>query len=103
MQPAGSRSRARANVSRETACLRAGIGSVRLPGYETVLAESNSIELMNSFFSPLTRCLCIAAPLFLEQARAQAPAPNPAIPEWAYPGTATHKQVPPPADFRRPS
>ncbi len=36
-------------------------------------------------------------------APAQAPATNPAIPAWAYPGSATYKQVPPPADFRRPS
>jgi hypothetical protein len=36
--------------------------------------------------------------------RAQAPAtPPPAVPEWAQPGSATHKQVPPPADFHRPS
>jgi len=34
---------------------------------------------------------------------AQAPGANPAIPAWAYPGSATYKQVPPPADFRRPS
>ena len=27
----------------------------------------------------------------------------PAVPDWAQPGSATHKQVPPPADFHRPS
>lgn len=31
----------------------------------------------------------------------QASAPQ--IPDWAYPGSRSHKQVPPPADFRRPS
>ena len=31
--------------------------------------------------------------------RAQAPA----VPDWALPGSPTHKQVPPPADFHRPS
>ena len=31
--------------------------------------------------------------------RAQAPA----VPDWALPGTATHHQVPPPADFHRPT
>jgi hypothetical protein len=30
-------------------------------------------------------------------------AQTPAVPEWAQPGSATHKQVPPPADFHRPS
>jgi hypothetical protein len=32
--------------------------------------------------------------------RAQAPV---TVPDWALPGSATHKQVPPPADFHRPS
>jgi hypothetical protein len=31
------------------------------------------------------------------------PAVKPQAPEWAYPGTATRTQVPPPPDFRRPS
>ncbi len=36
--------------------------------------------------------------------RAQAPAsPPPAVPDWAQPGSGTHVQVPPPADFHRPS
>jgi hypothetical protein len=39
--------------------------------------------------------------LLLAQAPAQAT--NPAIPEWAFPGSPTHRQVAPPADFRRPS
>jgi hypothetical protein len=34
--------------------------------------------------------------------RAQATAP-PAVPDWAQPGSDTHEQVPPPADFHRPS
>src|SRR6476646_9198786 len=29
--------------------------------------------------------------------------PAPTVPDWALPGSATHKQVPPPADFHRPS
>ena len=28
---------------------------------------------------------------------------TPAVPDWAQPGSATHKQVPPPADFHRPT
>jgi hypothetical protein len=31
----------------------------------------------------------------------QSPAPQ--VPDWAQPGSATHQQVPPPADFHRPS
>jgi hypothetical protein len=34
---------------------------------------------------------------------AQSPTTNVAIPDWAYPGSKTHRQVAPPADFRRPS
>lgn len=40
--------------------------------------------------------LLMAAPLLL---LAQAPI----VPDWAQPGSPTHKQVPPPADFHRPS
>jgi len=29
--------------------------------------------------------------------------PNPAVPDWAYPGSPTHQQVAPPPDFHRPS
>jgi hypothetical protein len=47
----------------------------------------------------LALALCGAAPLLL----AQAPATNPAIPDWAFPSSPTHRQVAPPADFRRPS
>lgn len=32
-----------------------------------------------------------------------APQQTPTVPDWAQPGTATHEQVPPPADFHRPS
>ena len=32
-----------------------------------------------------------------------AQAPVPVVPEWAWPGSATHTQVAPPADFHRPS
>jgi hypothetical protein len=49
----------------------------------------------------LVLILCPASPLLC----AQTPAPQtkPAVPDWALPGTATHTQVPPPADFHRPS
>jgi hypothetical protein len=39
--------------------------------------------------------LCTAAHLVRSQA--------PIVPDWAQPGSPTHKQVPPPADFHRPS
>jgi hypothetical protein len=62
---------------------------------------------MNGFFGRVIPAfgpaLCMAAPLLFGQAQAQVPATNPAIPDWAYPGTATRKQVPPPPDFRRAS
>jgi hypothetical protein len=45
---------------------------------------------------PLLSLLFCAAPLLL---RAQAPV----VPDWAQPGSATHHQVPPPADFHRPT
>ena len=47
--------------------------------------------------SLLVLTLC-AAPHLLH-----AQAPSTAVPDWALPGSPTHKQVPPPADFHRPS
>ncbi len=42
---------------------------------------------------------CSAPCLLLAQAAPAAPA----VPDWAQPGSSTHVQVPPPADFHRPS
>jgi len=42
----------------------------------------------------------LAFPLFAAAAIAQEPV-KPAVPDWAIPGSATHKQVPPPRDFHR--
>jgi hypothetical protein len=55
-----------------------------------------------SWRSSLIRLMLCAAPHLL---RAQAPhAPTtPVAPAWAQPGSATHTQVAPPADFHRPS
>src|SRR3954452_11598822 len=64
---------------------------------------SNNMERMNRLHWRTVKALCVAPALLLIHARAQAPPTNPAIPEWAYPGSATHRQIPPPADFRRPS
>lgn len=54
----------------------------------------------------LTAVLFLVA-LFLasQHDRAQRPETpaHPAVPAWAEPGSASHQQVPPPADFRRPS
>src|SRR5512146_713713 len=46
--------------------------------------------------------LC-AIPWLLSAQVPAAPEPTPAVPEWAQPGSSTHVQVAPPADFHRPS
>jgi hypothetical protein len=52
----------------------------------------------------LTPGAAIAALAFSMLAQAQAPtADKPAVPDWAIPGSATHKQVPPPREFHRAS
>ncbi len=53
---------------------------------------------MNIFRPPGLVVLSFA--LIFPQLRAQAP--TPAVPDWAQPGSATHKQVAPPPDFHRP-
>jgi hypothetical protein len=45
--------------------------------------------------------VCGVTPLV--RAQAGSGVQTPAVPEWAQPGTPTHVQVPPPADFHRPS
>ncbi len=47
--------------------------------------------------------LCITASLLHAQAPNPPAASPPAAPAWAQPGSATHTQVAPPADFHRPS
>lgn len=47
--------------------------------------------------------LCTAPHLLRAQTPATSATPTPAVPDWAQPGTATHDQVPPPANFHRPS
>jgi hypothetical protein len=48
--------------------------------------------------------LMLSAPHLLPAQTPAAPTtPTPAVPDWAQPTSATHKQVPPPPDFRRAS
>jgi hypothetical protein len=47
------------------------------------------------------RALSVLTALLPMTALAQEPAAKPAVPDWAIPGSATHKQVPPPRDFHR--
>jgi len=71
-----------------------------------VVMENNVVgfAIKPSFRSSLLVLMLSIAPHLL---RAQAPVtpatPTPAVPDWALPGSATHRQVPPPADFHRPS
>src|SRR6185295_14563219 len=52
----------------------------------------------------LTTGAALAALAFSWLATAQAPTPDkPSVPDWAIPGSATHKQGPPPPDFHRAS
>jgi hypothetical protein len=61
---------------------------------------------MKMYFDWLARKCCWPASL-LVMMLCGAPRPmlaqTPAVPDWAQPGSATHHQVPPPADFHRPS
>ena len=57
------------------------------------------LAIKRSCLTSLLALMLCAAPHPL---RAQAPA-TPAVPDWALPGSPTHVQVPPPADFHRAS
>jgi hypothetical protein len=51
----------------------------------------------------LTPMLYATPHLLVAQAPIPQATPTPPVPDWAMPGSATHKQIPPPADFHRPS
>jgi hypothetical protein len=59
-----------------------------------ILIKKFAMYLQKSF---LAFILCIAT----YQVSAQDAAAKVVVPDWALPGSATHKQVPPPADFHR--
>ena len=51
----------------------------------------------------LVAMLCVLPHALAGQTPARQTPACPEVPDWALPGSATHKQVPPPADFHRPS
>jgi hypothetical protein len=56
--------------------------------------------------APHARCIQISALVLLLASFTGAQAPSsqaPQVPDWALPGSSTHQQVPPPADFHRPT
>ena len=61
----------------------------------TALQRLHTIML----FAPLLYSL---SPRLTAQTQVASP-PQSAVPDWALPGSPTHRQVPPPADFHRPS
>ena len=65
--------------------------SFSLPSFRSLIAASSLI-------------LCCVVPLPVYAQSTAGPAvPQSVVPDWAQPGSPTHKQVPPPADFHRPS
>jgi hypothetical protein len=50
-----------------------------------------------------TALLLVAPSLTFAQTQTTPTSSAPSVPDWAQPGSATHVQVPPPADFHRPS
>ena len=76
-----------------------------------VMGSATLLVCMASFryFSLARSCRWLTIALWLcgatlgLWAQAGAAAQAPAVPEWAQPGSPTHVQVPPPADFHRPS
>jgi hypothetical protein len=62
------------------------------------------LPLKSSRVSWLLVLMLSSAPHWLRAQAAVTPAtPPPVVPAWAQPGSPTHAQVPPPADFSRPS
>lgn len=60
-------------------------------------------ELVEIYINRGRYCLALLLAAVLCTVPYLAHAQTPAVPDWAQPGSPTHKQVPPPADFHRPS
>lgn len=58
---------------------------------------------MKNFSRGLFLVLVVLVSLPITGLYAQNPPASPQVPDWAQPGSATHSQVPPPADFHRPT
>jgi hypothetical protein len=56
-----------------------------------------------TFCRPSMLVLLLCAAPYVVRAQAGGESAAPAVPDWAQPGSPTHVQVPPPADFHRPS
>lgn len=63
--------------------------------YKIPIATSRRASQASLLIVIVSRLLCAQVP--------GQPQPKPAVPEWAQPGSSTHTQVAPPADFHRPS
>ena len=62
------------------------------------------LKLRRTALPYIAACALLSAPLHgIGQGSAPAQQTAPAVPEWALPGSATHKQVPPPPGFHRPT
>ena len=60
--------------------------------------------IVNQFAqSSLCVLVLLTAPHLAHAQSSATPATQLVVPDWAWPGSPTHKQVPPPADFHRPS
>jgi hypothetical protein len=91
---------------------RALVPKERTRGAPRILAPAIDLTMGNCFVhlamklacrpSLLALMLSTASPLLHAQPNPPA-TPTPAVPAWAQPGSATHVQVAPPADFHRPS
>src|SRR5947208_1809613 len=61
-----------------------------------------NISIIKNAIRILSALILCAIP-FLASAQTPAAKPTEAVPDWAQPGTATHKQVAPPSDYHKPT
>ena len=70
-------------------------------GYETFPLFRDRNLFSTHFSTPDAGAVTVRGAYFVHAQAGSEPAP--AVPDWAQPGSPTHVQVPPPADFHRPS
>jgi hypothetical protein len=62
-----------------------------------------NIHMKKNVRQLLLPALMLCAVPYLASAQTQTPPPATAVPDWALPASATHKQISPPTDFHRPA
>ena len=90
-------------VARPTASVRTNVGPGLLKSFGMKICTDLLARKRSCLVRLLALMLCAAPHVLPAQVHSAPASATPAVPDWAQPGSPTHVQVPPPADFHRSS